>query len=41
MKKYTKNKYFCGIVRPSEKDNILEYNQYIKCHTLFILTLSL
>ena len=28
--KECKNKYFCGIVIPSEKDNILEFNQYIK-----------
>ena len=25
-----KNKDFCGIVMPSEKDKILEFNQYIK-----------
>ena len=25
-----KNKDFCGIVMPSEKDNILEFNQYMK-----------
>ena len=28
--KVCKNKYFCGIVMPSEKDNILEFNQYMK-----------
>ena len=28
--KVCKNKDFCGIVIPSEKDNILEFNQYIK-----------
>ena len=28
--KVCKNKDFCGIVMPSEKDNILEFNQYIK-----------
>ena len=30
MKMYVKNKYFCGIAMPSEKDNILEFNQYMK-----------
>ena len=30
MKKYVKIKDFCGIVIPSEKDNILESNQYMK-----------
>ena len=25
-----KNKDFCGIVMPSEKDKILKFNQYIK-----------
>ena len=28
--KVCKNKDFCGIVTPSEKDNILEFNQYMK-----------
>ena len=28
--KVCKNKDFCGIVMPSEKDNILELNQYMK-----------
>ena len=28
--KVCKNKDFCGIVMPSEKGNILEFNQYIK-----------
>ena len=28
--KVYKNKDFCGIVMPSEKENILEFNQYIK-----------
>ena len=28
--KACKNKDFCGIVMPSEKDNILEFKQYIK-----------
>ena len=27
--KVFKNKDFCGIVMPSEKDNILEFNQHI------------
>ena len=42
--KISKNKDFCGIVMPSEKDNILKFNQYmnlIKCHILFMLTLNL
>ena len=30
MKKYVKIKIFCGIVMPSEKDDILEFNQYMK-----------
>ena len=40
-KKKCKKKDFCGIVTPSEKDNILELNQYMtsdKSHTLFMLT---
>ena len=28
--KVCKNKDFCEIVMPSEKDNILEFNQYMK-----------
>ena len=28
--KVCKNKDFCGIIVPSEKDNILEFNQYMK-----------
>ena len=28
--KVCKNKYFCGIAMPSEKDNILEFCQYMK-----------
>ena len=39
-----KNKDFCGYVMPSEKDKILEFNQYIKadkCHILFMLKLNL
>ena len=31
--KVCKNKDFCGIVMPSEKDNILEFNQYMKSDT--------
>ena len=30
MKKYVKRKDFCGIIMPSEKDNILQFNQYMK-----------
>ena len=30
MKKFVKIKIFCGIVMPSENDNILEFNQYLK-----------
>ena len=44
MKMYVKNKYFCGIAMPSEKDNILEFNQYMKSdkmHILFMPTLNL
>ena len=26
----SENKDFCGIVTPSEKDNVLEFNQYVK-----------
>ena len=29
-KKVCKSKDFCGIVMPSEKDNILEFNQYME-----------
>ena len=29
-----KSKYFLGIVMPSEKDNILEFNQYMKSHKM-------
>ena len=32
--KVCKNKDFCGIVMPSEKDNILEFNQYIKSNKM-------
>ena len=28
--KVCKNKDFCGIAMPSEKDNILDFNQYMK-----------
>ena len=30
MKKYAWIKFFCGFVIPSEKDNILKFNQYMK-----------
>ena len=30
MRKYVKNKVFCRNVMPSEKDEILEFNQYMK-----------
>ena len=43
-KKAFKSKHFCGIVMPSEKDNILEFNQYMKSdkmHILFMPTLNL
>ena len=30
MKKVCENKDFCGIVKPTEKGNILEFNQYVK-----------
>ena len=30
LEKVCENKDFCGIVMPSEKDNILEFNQYMK-----------
>ena len=39
-----KNKDFCGIAMPSEKDKILKFNTVsskIKCHASFSLTLSL
>ena len=32
--KVCKNKDFCGIVMSSEKDNILEFNQYMKSDKL-------
>ena len=32
--KVCKNKDFCGIVMPSEKDNILEFNQYMKSNKM-------
>ena len=34
MKKYVKIKIFCGIVMPSEKDNVLEFNQYMKSNKM-------
>ena len=42
--KLCKNKDFCEVVMPLERDNILEFNQYMKagkCHTIFMLTLNL
>ena len=42
--KVCKNKDFCGIVMPSQKDNILKFNQYRKSdksYTLFMLALNL
>ena len=30
MKKYVKNKDFCGIVMPPEKNEILNFNRYMK-----------
>ena len=30
MKKRCRNKDLCGTAMPSEKDNILKFNQYIK-----------
>ena len=30
MKNYVKIKIFCGILMLSEKDNILEFNEYMK-----------
>ena len=43
MKKYVKIKDFCGIVMPSEKDKILEFNQYLKSDKMahIMLTLNL
>ena len=32
--KACKNKDFCGIVMPSENDNILEFNQYMKSYKM-------
>ena len=42
--KVSKNKDFCGIVIPTEKDNILQFNKemnQIKCHILLMLILNL
>ena len=36
--KACKNKDFCGIVMPSEKDNFLELNQYIKSDKMSYIT---
>ena len=43
MKKYVKIKDFCEIVMPSEKDKILEFNQYLKSDKMahIMLTLNL
>ena len=30
LEKVSKNKHFCGIVMPTQKDNILQFNQYMK-----------
>ena len=41
--KVCKNKNICGIVMPSEKNNILEFINIwsqIKCHTFSMLTLN-
>ena len=35
--KLCKNKDFCGIVMPSQKDNILEFNQYMKSHKIIYI----
>ena len=32
--KVCKNKDFCGIVMPPEKDNVLEFNQYMKSNKI-------
>ena len=34
MKKICKNKDFCGIVMPSERNNILEFNQHMKSNKM-------
>ena len=39
--KVCKNKQICGIAMPSEKNNILEFNQYMQSDTLFMLPLNL
>ena len=36
--KVCKNKDSCGIVMPSEKDNMLEFNQYMKSDKLLYIT---
>ena len=33
--KVYENKFFCGIIVPSEKDNILEFNQYMKSYIIY------
>ena len=37
--KICKTKDFCGIVMPSEKDKILEFNQYTKSEKAYSLTI--
>ena len=38
--KIFKNKDFCRIVMPTEKNKVLKFNQ-LECHILFTLTLNL
>ena len=38
--KVCKNKDFCGIVMPSEKDNILEFNRYMKSDKMLYIIYS-
>ena len=35
LEKVRKNKDFCAIVMPSENDNTLEFNQYMKSDNFF------
>ena len=39
-KKVHINKDFCGVVMPSEKDNVLEFNQHIKSDKMSYITYS-
>ena len=32
--KVCEDKYFCGIVMPSQKDNILKFSQYMKSNKM-------